>query len=165
MEELKITTAAPTAENIQTLLARFDAYLAELFPPEAEYGLAVDELKSPNIRFVFVEQGEAVIGLGALRLDQDFAEIKRMYVVPERRHSGVGHEILTHLEGAAASAGRPLIRLETSVAQPEAIALYEQAGYARIDPFPPYEADPRSVFFEKSITTLGDSLGRAGSFP
>jgi putative acetyltransferase len=165
MEELKITTAAPTAENIQTLLARFDAYLAQLFPPEAKYGLAVDELKSPNIRFVFVEQGEAVIGLGALRLDQDFAEIKRMYVVPERRHSGVGQEILTHLEGAAASAGRPRVRLETSVAQPEAIALYERAGYARTEPFPPYDPDPRSVFMEKSIAPLVESLGRAGSFP
>lgn len=162
MEELKITTAAANAEHIQGLLEDFDAYLAKLFPPEAAYGLPADELRSPNVRFVFVEQGDAVIGCGALRLADDFAEIKRMYVVPERRQSGVGQEILTHLEGAAASAGRPLIRLETSVAQPEAIALYEQAGYARIDPFPPYEPDPRSVFFEKSIAT---SLGRAGSFP
>ncbi len=165
MQELKITTAEPTAEHIRNLLAAFDAHLTSLFPPDADYGLAVDELQSPNVRFVFVEDGDAVIGCGALRLDQDYAEIKRMYVVPERRQAGVGREILAHLERAAASAGRPVVRLETSVAQPEAIALYERAGYGRIGSFPPYAPDRRSVFMEKSITPLTENLGRAGSFP
>lgn len=165
MTELSFTIAAPTAEHIQPLLAQFDSYLAGLFPPEAKYGLAVEELHSPNVRFVFVEQDGVVIGCGALRLDDDFAEIKRMFVVPERRHAGVGQEILARLESAAASAGRPFVRLETSVAQPEAIALYERAGYERIEPFPPYESDPRSVFMEKSVQLLAASLGRAGSFP
>ncbi len=165
MEGLKITTAAPTAEHMQKLLADFDSYLARLYPPEAEYGLADEELQSPNVRFVFVEQHNAVVACGAIRLAEDFAEIKRMYVVPEMRQSGIGRQLLSHLETATAGAGRPLIRLETSVAQPEAIALYESAGYSRTDPFPPYEADPRSVFMEKSVAALFENLGRAGSFP
>ncbi len=165
MEDLKITTAAPSADHIQKLLADFDRYLAELYPPESGYGLVVEELQSPNVRFVFVERDDAVVACGALRLDTDYAEIKRMYVVPEQRQSGIGRQLLSHLEAAAASSGRPLLRLETSVAQPEAIALYERAGFVRIDPFPPYEPDPRSVFMEKPVTSIGESLGRAGSFP
>lgn len=165
MEGLKITTAAPSAENIQKLLADFDRYLAELYPPESGYGLAVEELRSPNVRFVFVELDDVVVACGALRLDQDYAEIKRMYVVPEQRQSGIGRQLLAHLEAAASSSGRQLLRLETSVAQPEAIALYEQAGFERIDPFAPYAADARSVFMQKPVTPLGQSLGRAGSFP
>ena len=162
MEGLKITTAAPSAEHIQKLLAEFDRYLAELYPPESGYGLVVDELQSPNVRFVFAELDNIVVACGALRLDEDYAEIKRMYVVPEQRQTGIGRHLLAHLEAAASSSGRPLLRLETSIAQPEAIALYEQAGFFRIDAFPPYEADPRSVFMEKPVTS---TLGRAGSFP
>ena len=165
MEGLKITTAAPSAEHIQKLLADFDRYLAELYPPESGYGLVVDELQSPNVRFVFVQLDDVVVACGALRLDEDYAEVKRMYVVPEHRHSGIGRELLAHLEAAASSSGRQLLRLETSVAQPEAIALYEQAGFERIDTFPPYEADPRSVFMEKPVTPIGEAIGRAGSFP
>lgn len=165
MEDLKITTAAPSAEQIQTLLDAFDRYLAALYPPESGYGLADEELQSANVRFVFVERDDAVIACGAIRLDEDFAEIKRMYVVPELRQQGIGRQLLAHLETAAAGAGRPLVRLETSVAQPEAIALYEHAGFRRIDAFPPYTPDQRSVFMEKSVTPLDETLGRAGSFP
>jgi len=165
MEGLKITTAAPSATHVQKLLTDFDHYLAELYPPESGYGLAVDELQSPNVRFVFVERDGEVVACGALRLDEDYAEIKRMYVVPEHRQSGIGRELLGHLEAAAASSGRQLLRLETSVAQPEAIALFERAGFVTIDPFPPYRPDPRSIFMEKRVIPLVESLGRAGSFP
>ncbi len=165
MEGLKITTAAPSAEHIQKLLADFDRYLKTLHPPESGYGLAVEELRSPNVRFVFVELDGAVVGCGALRLAEDYAEIKRLYVVPERRQSDIGRHLLAHLEAAAASSGRQVLRLETSVAQPESIALFEQAGFVRIDPFPPYGPDPRSVFMEKRVTPITETLGRAGSFP
>jgi putative acetyltransferase len=165
MEGLKITTAAPSAEHIQKLLADFDRYIAQLHPPESGYGLEIEELRSPNVRFVFVQRDGEVVACGALRLDEDYAEIKRMYVVPEYRQSGIGSELLTHLEAAAASSGRQLLRLETSIAQLEAIALYERADFKRIDPFPPYGPDPRSVFMEKRVIPIGESLGRASSFP
>lgn len=165
MDNLKITTAPPTAESIQHLLADFDRFLAELHPAESGYGLKVEALQSPNVRFVFVENEAGVVACGAVRLDDDFAEIKRMYVVPEMRRQGVARHLLQHLETATASAGRTAVRLETSTAQPEAIALYEGAGFGRIDAFPPYEPDPRSVFMEKPVTPADQSLGRAGSFP
>jgi ribosomal protein S18 acetylase RimI-like enzyme len=164
MEGLKITTAAPSAEHVQTLLADFDRYIAQLHPPESGYGLEVEELRSPNVRFVFVQRGGELVACGALRLDEDYAEIKRMYVVPEHRQSGIGRELLTHLEAAAASSGRELLRLETSIAQPEAITLYERADFKRIDAFPPYAPDSRSVFMEKRVTPIVENLGRAGSF-
>jgi len=165
MDDLKITTAPPTAESIQHLLADFDRYLAKLHPPESGYGLKVDALQSPNVRFVFVENADGVVACGAVRLDDDFAEIKRMYVVPEMRRKGVARHLLRHLEMATASAGRSAVRLETSTAQPEAIALYEGAGFARIDAFPPYEPDARSVFMEKPVSPTDQGFGRAGSFP
>lgn len=148
MEELKITTAAANAEHIQNLLEDFDAYLSELFPPEAEYGLAVDELRSPNVRFVFVEQGDAVIGCGALRLADDFAEIKRMYVVPDARRRGHARRLLAALEDAARELGYERVRLDTGARQPHARALYEAAGF---QPIPDYNDNPKAAYWGEKV--------------
>ena len=45
-----------------------------------------------------------------------------------------------------------MMRLETGTRQPEAIALYESSGYARVPCFPPYDDDPLSVCFAKPLT-------------
>lgn len=44
-----------------------------------------------------------------------------------------------------------MIRLETGVYQPEALALYGRAGYVERGPFGDYVADPLSVFMEKEL--------------
>jgi hypothetical protein len=44
------------------------------------------------------------------------------------------------------------LRLETGDQQPEAIHLYESAGYQRIGPFGIYIGSERSVCFEKRLT-------------
>ena len=43
--------------------------------------------------------------------------------------------MLAHLETTARTAGADVIILETGTAQPEAMALYESAGYQRVEPF------------------------------
>jgi GNAT superfamily N-acetyltransferase len=66
------------------------------------------------------------------------AEVKRMYVVPEHRGSGLARRILAELESTAAGAGHDLIVLETGLMQPEAIGLYESSGYRSIQRFGHY---------------------------
>jgi len=74
-----------------------------------------------------------------------------MFVRPEARGLGIGRQLLEALEAHAAAAGLTVLRLETGVAQPEALRLYERAGYTRRGPFGPYAADPLSVFLEKRL--------------
>jgi GNAT superfamily N-acetyltransferase len=69
-------------------------------------------------------------------------EGKRMYVVAEARRGGLARLMLAHLEATARSAGADVMILETGGAQPEAMALYESAGYHRIEPFGHYRDDP-----------------------
>ncbi|MGW0731520.1 GNAT family N-acetyltransferase [Streptomyces sp. NPDC002851] len=57
------------------------------------------------------------------------AELKRMYVVPEARGTGLARRILVLLEEDARAAGRTRMVLETGTRQPEALALYASAGY------------------------------------
>jgi GNAT superfamily N-acetyltransferase len=52
-----------------------------------------------------------------------------MYVVPEARRSGLARLMLAHLEATARTAGAEVMIMETGTAQPEAMALYQAAGY------------------------------------
>ena len=83
--------------------------------------------------------------------DETTAELKRLYVTPEFRGQGVARRLLAAVEEAARGAGRERIWLETGTAQPEAIALYEQAGYARIPDFGHYKGYPEVRSFGRSL--------------
>src|SRR3712207_2893164 len=100
---------------------------------------------------VAVLDGRAV-GCGAVQtLDVGTAEIKRMYVCPTHRGRGVARRLLAALEDLALREGGPVLRLETGVYLPEAIALYESAGYARIPTYGQYVTNPYSVCFGKRL--------------
>ncbi len=81
----------------------------------------------------------------------DWAEVKRMWVAPVSRGRGVAKAILRHLLTEAASARVRAVRLETGIANREALALYERAGFARRGPFADYRSDPLSVFMERLL--------------
>ena len=94
---------------------------------------------------------DAVAGCGAFVHCGDYAELKRMYVLPEFRGLELGRRILAELETHIRAAGLVVARLETGIAQPEALGLYERSGYVRCAPFGGYADDPLSVFMEKRL--------------
>jgi ribosomal protein S18 acetylase RimI-like enzyme len=79
------------------------------------------------------------------------AEIKRMYVVPAARRTGLARRMLEHLEATARQAGADLMVLETGIEQPEAIALYRSAGYEPVTKFGHYAWSPKSRCFGKPL--------------
>jgi putative acetyltransferase len=91
------------------------------------------------------------VGCGALVLNDGWGELKRMFVRPSVRGRGIAQRILALLEAAARERGFAVMRLETGVSQPEALRLYERAGYVRRGPFGDYGPDPLSVFMEKRL--------------
>jgi putative acetyltransferase len=101
------------------------------------------------------------VGCGGIQLlDDQTAEVKRMYVRPEHRGAGLARRMLTALEDLAVGAHYPLIRLETGTLQPEAIALYESAGYRAIPAYGPYVHNAHSRCYEKVLITA-ESAGTA----
>jgi GNAT superfamily N-acetyltransferase len=111
-----------------------------------------DDFHAPGGLFVVARLDGRSVGCGGVRsLEGTIAEIKRMYVDPAARRRGIGRRILARLEDAAREAGYRTARLETGLARPEAIALYDAAGYQRIPPFGEYRDDPLSVCFEKRL--------------
>jgi GNAT superfamily N-acetyltransferase len=79
------------------------------------------------------------------------AEVKRMYVRPSARGQGHARRILRRLEETARASGIEAIVLETGLLQPEAIALYESAGYTPIPAFGHYRDSPINRCFGKSL--------------
>lgn len=79
------------------------------------------------------------------------AELKRMYVAPSHRGTGLARAILADLERTAAEAGYDLLVLETGTRQPEAIALYESAGYVPVPGFGHFKDEPLSRCFGKRL--------------
>lgn len=79
------------------------------------------------------------------------AEIKRMYVAPRLRGTGLARRMLAHLEASAAESGAEALVLETGLRQPEAIALYESSGYTPVAGFGYYRDAPLSRCFAKRL--------------
>jgi ribosomal protein S18 acetylase RimI-like enzyme len=104
--------------------------------------------------------GRRPVASGAWRTHDDVeafgttrtAEIKRMYVAPAFRGQGLARHMLAHLERSASQAGAEAMILETGTAQPEAIALYESAGYTRIPSFGHYKDAPLNRCYAKPLT-------------
>lgn len=79
------------------------------------------------------------------------AEVKRMYVAPRARGRGLARAVLAHLERTAHAAGAEAMVLETGLAQPEAIALYESCGYVATAGFGFYRDAPLSRCFGRLL--------------
>lgn len=106
----------------------------------------------PLARFVVAYVMGQPVGCGALvTVAPGVAEVKRMWVRPANRRTGVGKRVLAALERRAQAEENDTLILETGVRQPEAIALYEEAGFVSIPPFGEYVGNPISVCFEKKL--------------
>jgi GNAT superfamily N-acetyltransferase len=81
-------------------------------------------------------------------------EVKRMYVREAHRRRGFARALLMGLEEIAVGRGFRTMRLETGGNQPEAIALYERAGYHPIPCFGAHVDDPLSRCFEKHLDIM-----------
>lgn len=91
------------------------------------------DFSPPGGCYVALFDGDAAVAGGGIKqLEPGVGEVKRMYVVPDRRGEGLGRTLLAALEGAARELGYRVVRLDTGVHQPEAVGLYRSAGYQEI---------------------------------
>lgn len=113
--------------------------------------LSPAEFSPPNGLFLLGYEDEAAAACGGWRSRGSDAEIKRMYVVRTARRRGLARLMLAELERTAREAGHRRVILETGRKQPEAVALYQSAGYAPIPAFGHYACAPGSVHLAKLL--------------
>ena len=134
----------------QQLMRELDLELNRRYPGAATNGIDPGEFRAAGGCFVVLRNEGEAVGCGAFRpVDADSFEIKRMFVRATHRRRGLSRLILGHLEELARRRGCRRRILETGVGQPEAIGLYESAGYLRIPNYGHYAGNPTSVCFAK----------------
>ncbi|WPH16645.1 GNAT family N-acetyltransferase [Variovorax paradoxus] len=147
---MQIAIENPGQPDVIQLIDDLDAYQKPLYPPESHYGIDIAALSAAHVLFAVArDEAGMAIGCGALVMNAGYGELKRMYVRPQNRGQGVATKVLGFLEAEAAVRGCAVFRLETGVRQPEALAFYARAGYARRERFGDYPDDPLSVFMQK----------------
>jgi ribosomal protein S18 acetylase RimI-like enzyme len=100
--------------------------------------------------FLVYELDGRVVATGAVMPDRTgTAEINHIRVHPALRRRGIGRAIMQELEQRAIALGCERTHLDTTVAQPEAIAFYRGLGYAETgrEKYPDWEL----VFFTKEL--------------
>jgi len=104
---------------------------------------------------VVAYQKETPVACGAIKpFSETAAEIKRMFVHPDYRKQGIAAKVLTELEKWTEELGFIECVLETGKKQPEAIALYQKAGYHITPNYGQYIGVDNSICMAKPINAL-----------
>ena len=147
----ELTSAAATL-----LIAELNAELLQTYPePGAtHFRLDPDEVGPGRGVFLVAYENDRPVACGAIRrIDQDAAELKRMYVVPSFRRRGISRLLLEALEAEARRLGVKRLVLETGVRQQAALASIAQPASQAFRPYGEYLASPLSVCFRKILTS------------
>lgn len=117
----------------------FFADIAARYPgwvPASSQSVGASDLAPPDgIWLVAYRDGHA-IGCGGLqRLDAETGEVRRIFIDQTERGRGAGRRLLFELEEHARRLGYRRVRLTTGDGQPEALRMFQSAGYQEIAPF------------------------------
>src|SRR3954468_2163636 len=100
---MKIAFETPDQTDVHALIAELDAYLYSLYPPGNVYALDIASLLHPNVLFAVIRDASgAALGCGAIVVNSEYGEVKRMYLRPIARGRGLAGRLIETLEAKAA---------------------------------------------------------------
>lgn len=143
--DLEIRAVPLDHPDAVALTERVQEFYVERYGGRDDDPMDPAEFTPPSGAFYVGYLDGAPVVSGAFRLEGSdrlgttrTAEIKRMYVVPDRQRQGLARRMLAHLERAAQAAGYEALILSSGSKQPEALALYEASGYVPVPGFGHY---------------------------
>lgn len=103
----------------------------------------------PGGAFLVAADGGIVIGTGAIRrIDDETAELRRMWMLADYHGRGIGYRLATELLAFARAAGYRRVRLSTDAQQQRAIGFYQRLGFYPIERYRDTDDD---VFLERRL--------------
>ncbi len=136
--ELNIEQVSGPSYEMRALITELEAYLAGLYLPEQLHGWPYERLLQADVKFFLAKRGAKAVGCGGIALFDEFAEVKRMFTIPEERGRGVGRALMARLEEEARAAGKTWLLLETGHGQNESMHFFEETGFHPRSYFGPY---------------------------
>jgi GNAT superfamily N-acetyltransferase len=112
------------------------------------------EFVAPHGGFLLGRHGHEPVAMGGwsfLPGSRDVVKIRRMYVRPAVRRLGYAAMLLDALEVDARAAGASRVALTTGAPQVAAVRFYRARGYADVEPFGFYAAEPGAVHLGKPL--------------
>lgn len=149
-----ITTEASLTDELAHVLQAHWLFCTSSTPIEHVYAIDASKLFSPDITVFGARIEGEVVGVGAMRkLDAHHAELKSMHTLAKSRGSGVGKEMVAHIEDFAKTSGVKRISLETGTneAFKPARELYKSLGYQSCEAFGNYVLSEDNMCMTKLI--------------
>ncbi len=135
-----------------TLVEALDIDLRERYGPiQALYNRHNDIKLLETVVVAYLN--DQPVGCGCFkRFDDQSVELKRMYVTPAHRGTGIASRILKELETWAGELQNTAMMLETGKRQPEAVSMYQKNGYVLIPNYGSYANLAYSLCMKKTLT-------------
>lgn len=132
-----------SSEATRVLLTFHHRQMHAASPPGTAFALDLSGLQQPGITVWTLREGDAVLGIGALKaLPDGTGEVKSMRTHPDHLRKGVARALLEHIIGEASGRGMKRLSLETGTGPDfePALTLYRQRGFIEGDAFGDYAA-------------------------
>ncbi|MBK8782040.1 MAG: GNAT family N-acetyltransferase [Anaerolineales bacterium] len=101
--------------------------------------------------FLVVMDDEKLVGTGAIkRLEENIAELKRLWLLEEYHGQRIGYQVVSQLLDFARAHGYEKVRLQTSQKQERAVRFYTRLGFYEI---PSYRESMDDISMEVSLGT------------
>jgi putative acetyltransferase len=150
---IRVSLAEPGDPQVAALLDALTSEMAlEGYTTEQTFGYTAEQLLTANVYLVGARVHGRLAGVGGLeRQGNRVGELKRFYVTPEHRGTGVADAVLDALLDHAQLHDLDLVRLETGNKQHAAIAFYRRHGFTDVARFGPYLFSETSVCMERRL--------------
>lgn len=138
---MEIRRSDLTEPEVIALIELHGREMDEGSPPGTCHFLDLSGLKVPDVELYAAWDGEKLLSIGALKLHEDFGELKSMRAHPEARGKGAGKTMLTHLLDRARESGFSEVKLETGKGPifEAALGLYKSFGFEPCGAFAGYD--------------------------
>jgi GNAT superfamily N-acetyltransferase len=150
---LDVVPSGLSDPDVRALIGELNAELVAETPRSQHFFHVGDDDVAPGRGALFALYLDgAPVACGAVRtLDDDSAELKRMYVRPAFRGRKLGAVLVDVLEAEARSLGVDQLLLETDAELTAAVRLYERAGFRPVERYGEYVDSPSSYCMGKRL--------------
>ena len=154
MSELQILRRTLDHPHVRPILDRLDHELITTEPEGGVCHIHIDptDVEDDNGAFFIAYVDDEPSACGAYRrIGPTTAEVKRMWVDPERRGLKLGAAILRTIEDVTRAEGYTELKLETGEHLEAAVGLYRSFGFEQCDPWGDYIDSSHSYCMSKTL--------------